>query len=628
MKKLCFGVCVVAIIVLLPMSKVFSQKEFKGNKTTTSKEEDAKLKESFKAQKVFEIDFSEIKNHVYSAKRSRTPKQFTLDVEGEKFSFTLFENDILSDDFALIENGKVVGRKPKEISTYAGYYGDNPKNALRFSISDDRFAGFFQTEKGEYTFGPITDYKVKDNNGNKNRRVAIAKTEDLISAVDGMLCGNMFGSKPASPKRVGATEKTLDLTCKYIKLGLATDFQYYQSEWFYANQANVYTTLGRILDMVNRMEHVMLYNTKKLGITTAPLGLRLQLAALDIRTTAGYPYLVTSTTGSDILNEFTSRNIFAGYDVNVSHLLSGRAMGASGFGDQFGQSNHSTMCSTSSSATSCSTIKVLSTGAFFPTYQDVWTTMLHEISHVMGASSDFPANTAACPSGDMSLMCNGPGKSAYYSQQSINEIVSYLSSSANSSCIDGNTALPGYSNKFSLQLNGNTINSTPLFINSGAKILSIPPDPNTPLLSSNFSANDSRVYFYYKNLSNARFEIRTAPQFQMAVTAQNQCNYMYWGLPFVYSPSGARVGFGVYPNPADESIQLEPVENVLDIDDDLKITSVKIYDSKSDLIKDVPVTGQKFNELVVTSDLKSGVYYLHIIHKDGTADKKRIIIKR
>jgi hypothetical protein len=171
MKRVCIVVLVLAIAMLFPKSNVFSQKEFKGNKTATSKEEDTKLKESFRAHKVFEIDFSEIKNHVYSAKRSKEPKRFTLNVEDEKFSFTLFENDVLSDDFVLIETGKVVARKPKEISTYSGYVGDNPKNALR------------------------------------------------------------------------------------------------------------------------------------------------------------YPYLVTSTKGSDILDEFTSRNIFAGYNVNVSHLLSGRMMG-------------------------------------------------------------------------------------------------------------------------------------------------------------------------------------------------------------------------------------------------------------------------------------------------------------
>jgi hypothetical protein len=72
----------------------------------------------------------------------------------------LFENDIIADDFVYFENGKIKEKKQKEVITYSGYIGNDPKNFLRLLISDNRLSGMFKNEKGVFAISHLSDHGI------------------------------------------------------------------------------------------------------------------------------------------------------------------------------------------------------------------------------------------------------------------------------------------------------------------------------------------------------------------------------------------------------------------------------------------------------------------------------------
>jgi hypothetical protein len=172
-----------------------------------------------------------------------------------------------------------------------------------------------------------------------------------------------------------------------------------------------------------------------------------------------------------------------------------------------------------------------------------------------------------------------------------------------------------------------TNTSTPLLINQSPKILSIADNPPYTLLSSSFSANDSRVFFHYKNLNDTKFEIKTAPNFTMAVNANDQCNFYQSNVLFVYASYGARVGTNVYPNPTSQEISLEDIKPENDDVPVEPISRVLIQSEQGNLVKEILVKPSKNKVVVSTQDIKEGVYYLQIFRKDGSIETKRIGIK-
>jgi hypothetical protein len=616
---------VLLVIGLIIITKVSNaQDNFKGSQDSPNDVEKKILSEQFKTYQTFQINPSEIKNALRKSKGDNTkPQKIKLTIGTEIIDFNLFENDILADDFIYFENGKIKEKKQKEVITYSGYIGNDPKNFLRLLISDNRLSGMFKNEKGVFSISHLSDHGIKEaNNTSSSKRLIYSNSDDEITSLQNMICGNSLKpvvqlTQKESNQRVAA----FSASCKYIKLAIATDYEYF----LYENGMNsVISGLNeKIYDMVNKMEFI-LFNNNQSSYGVAPIGLRLQLSGLVTYTTSNDPFTYTGTDGSGVLAEFTNKinqgQIFTSNVIkNVSHLLSGRPLGFSQSNftqNQYGQANASTLCSNPSISTSLSTIKRLNNGIIVP-YTDAWRIMLHEIGHTLGATD------LTCTTSNATMMCPILGKQPYFNQQSLNEINAYLSNNGN--CLNSNSANPAYSNFFTLKLNGNNIVSTPVFVNSLTKTVDIPIDPTLPLTSSTFSSSNGIVTVTKINNNKATFKINSAPNFTLNVFAQNSCSYSQWGVPFVYSPSGARIAYNTYPNPADDVIHVD-TENITildELEESLEIKKILLFSENGNFIQEIPAIE---NKKIPVKDFKNGLYYLHIFDREGNVEKKRIFI--
>ncbi len=613
-------------LILLVHSVTNAQNNFKGEKDSPNDDEQKILKEKFKSYQTFQIKPSDIKNALRKSQGNGTqPQKIKLTIGVESLDLNLFENDILADDFVYLENGEVKEKKQKEIVTYAGYVGDNPKNFLRLVISDNRLSGMFKTEKGTFSISHLSDNGIKESNfTTTTKRLVLSNADDEISSLGNSICGNEKNST-GKTNQTNSSSRTATFVpaCKYVKVAIATDYEYFLYESSMNGQAGISGLNDKIYDMINKMEFILLNNNQSTyGIP--PVGLRLQLSGLVTYTNSNDPFTYTGTDGSGVLSEFTNKvnqgQIFTSNIIrNVSHLLSGRALGftQSNFTqNQYGQANTSTICSTPSLATSLSTIRRLDNSQIL-SYTDAWRIAFHEICHTLGASD------LTCTASNATIMCPLLGKQPYFIQQSVNEINTYLSN--NGSCLNNNIAKPAYSNNFTLKLNGNNIISTPVFVNSFTKTVDIPIDPTLPVTSSTFSSSNSSVTVTKINNNRATFSINSASSFTFNVYAQNSCSFSQWGVPFVFSPSGARISYDTYPNPADDIINLQPESNISleELRESVDLDKIQLFSEKGILIKEVfDLNSKKIN----TQDLKNGLYYLHLIDKEGNVEKKRIII--
>jgi hypothetical protein len=244
--------------------------------------------------------------------------------------------------------------------------------------------------------------------------------------------------------------------------------------------------------------------------------------------------------------------------------------------------------------------------------------MAHEIGHILGADHD---NSTEPPS----IMANVESKSNYFSGISEGQIRNFFCTN-NRSCLNNNVVNQSFTNRLTLKLNGNDINTTPVLINKNTKVVTIPPDnnPYVQLLpnTTTFSYSNPSVNVFYNTNTSTNFALGAANSFMLAVSARDQCNYYYWGIPFVYSPSGARVGETIYPVPTDQSITVLPddPEAVAEID------KIRVFDERGNMQLEVVPTPTEGKFELDTSPLKRGIYYMHVFYKSGEVSKKRFAI--
>ncbi len=610
----------------------FAQNTFKGLPDATSNDESKTLYSKMSKFKVFKIRVSDIKKAIRKTPPTATsPFKFKLELGGETVDFTLFENDILSDDFVLLDKGKVIENKTKDIHTYAGYVNGHPDNAVRLLVSDNRLSGFFRTPKGYFHLSHLADFGVKEaENGNGlDKRIVYSDVEDEFSTTEGMVCGNTLNPKNKREAVNGREAATANLApgCKYIKLAIATDADYSSRQSGLNTGTGTTDIKEKIYDMVNQMEFIFLDNNFKKS-NVAPISIRIRLTCLSIN---AMDNTVWGSDASNILKYFRDNigQFFpssSSYD--LAHLITGRGLspGSTALGPQFGQAFTplGSYCVNPAMAASVSTIVNFITNGLID-YDQVWKIMLHEICHNLGAG-DLAYSTPPhlCGSTTMSIMCQGLGKLAYINDYSRNEILSHLNGPGNACLSD--VAKPGYTNNFKLKLNGNDIVSSMMAINGATKTLEIPFDQLLPVTYSTFVASNSAVSVTKINNNKAVFNINSAPQFFMTVSANNVCSYSQWGLNFIYSPSGARVAYNAYPNPADVTINVD-AENIEDIEKMIGLDKILIYADNGRFVKEITVSSGDGTNTIVIDDLKNGIYYFHLVDKEGSIQKKRIAIK-
>ena len=99
-------VALVSLLVFNTSIWTFAQKEFVEPTITLSKENDAEVKKQIKNYKTFEFDIKDLKKLLRMKKGVESPSEFTINLSGEKTKFTVFENDILDDNFVEYQDGK------------------------------------------------------------------------------------------------------------------------------------------------------------------------------------------------------------------------------------------------------------------------------------------------------------------------------------------------------------------------------------------------------------------------------------------------------------------------------------------------------------------------------------------
>jgi Metallo-peptidase family M12/Secretion system C-terminal sorting domain len=492
------------------------------------------------------------------------------------------------------------------------------------------FLVFFKTPKGYFHLSPLADHSVKEviNGNSLDKRIVYSDVEDEFSSTEGMICGNTLNPKNKREAANGREAATANQApgCKYIKLAIATDTDYSNRQGSIDTGTGTGTDIKeKIYDMVNQMEFVFLDNNFNKS-NVAPVGIRIRLTCLSINA------MDNTSRGSDggLMLQYFRNNIGQFFPssslYDISHIITGRGLGIAGFGPQFGQAYTpvGSFCVTPAMAASISTIVDFSDNSLI-SYPNIWKIMLHEISHNLGAN-DLTNSTPPhlCDPTTKSIMCQGLGKLGYFNEYSRGQLLSHLNDGG-STCLN-NLAAPAYTNNFRLKLNGSDIVSSTMTINGATKTLEIPYDQLLPLTSSTFTASNSAVSVTKINNNKAKFNINSVPQFYMNVSATNVCSYSQWSLNFIYSPSGARVAYNAYPNPADASINLD-VENIEDIEKMIGLGKILVYADNGRFVKEIILSNSDTANTIITDDLKNGIYYFHLVDKDGNVQKKRIIIK-
>ncbi len=612
---------VVLITVLLfnTAFSTFSQTEFVEPSKKLNKENDAEVKKHIKNYKTFEFDVKELKKLLRKTKGVESPSEFTITLDGEKIKFTVFENDILDDNFVEYQDGGIV-KKKGEITTYAGYVNDHPKNTLRLYVTDNRFSGYFETEQGVFNIGHLADCGVSEKPKNINKaQIYIAKTDDIYSNLGVGICGIESSIKKArAAARTVACTSPNQLYCKYIRIAIETDDEFeanFSKPQINSSITASATVTDAVMDMVNRADAPFLND----------LGIKLRLTILS-----SYPYSSDSysATGTNVFTEFFNSNfVLTNTSLkDLSHLLTGRHLGGSSPspGYFYGQATPGggSLCNSFSgtnrpvsiSSIACNGNCDQTTNKPNPTflkYTDAYLTMAHEMAHVLGADHTSSG-----------IMKGGEDKNSAFEPINKEQILNYY---CDKTCVNSNNISTTYTNRLSLKLNGSPINITPVFINKNTKVVTIPPDAYNsyiPLVSSNFSYSNPSVSVFYKTLDNTSFALGSVNNFTLNVSAFDGCLNYYWGVPFVYSSAGARVATA-YPNPSDSELTVESSEETPF--NPKEVEQIKIFqESTQEDAVDFRFVDSKIQ--INTENLKAGVKYLKIYLKNGEVITKRIFV--
>ncbi len=620
---------ILVLLMALVSIKAICQSEFKGQSFATSKKNDDQLKKNFTAYTTYELNIAEIKAHIRQNRSGKVnkskPVEFYIWLDNEKLKFSVFENNIFDDNYFYLENGQKKYENKKDLNTFAGFVGDDSKNVLRIFISDKRLSGNFTYKDVDYVIGHLADYGIIEKGNPNKSEIIIAKAADEKSFLSGMKCGTLTKTTKVNG-RVAACDS---FTCKYFKLAISTDWEFVslitQLKNAPINITSVTNPRDVLIDMVNRLDLIYFRD----------LGLRIKLIATDTPTSSNDPYISISTEGNTIMQEFQQKSPIniGNTQYDIHHFITGRRMGVYSNPPQwqYGQSTQRAFGTSDGSATS------ISASSKYPDYYDVgdprrneivplsytdcYLIMGHEMGHVMGAS--HPTNCSP-----KTVMCEGEGKNANFATVSKDEINCYLAGKISFLNTRNVTNNNGYSNFMTLQLNGvNT--TTPMYINGGQKVLTIKDAyPFVLLPVTTFTANDSRPYFFYKTNTAAKFQINSAPNFTMSVSAADQCNTYYSNVFFVYSPSGLRLATNAYPNPTEggdlivEDVVVEGDAN----NEDVSIESIEIYSKEGELLKNISVMPHLRKVMIDTKQIKAGHYLVKVKRTDGTTETKQINI--
>ncbi len=618
------------LVLILFARLTMGQSEFSEKIMSLSSQNDTRLKKNFKAYKYYELSLKDIKTLIRNKKSDKSkPIQFTLQLDNDKIAFNLFENDIFADSYCEIENGVKKTKDQVEINTYAGFVGDDYQNALRIFISEDRISGFFVYNGIQYVTRNLSDYGVAEKKKPNKVEVVTFKFDDEILSLEGSFCNNSNIKKnarvAAPPNYPGYTVSCSDQInfplCKYIKIKVASD-QHFRTDLSLAGRQNV------IIDYINQIDFVM----------SRELDIRVKLESVRC------DYIFSTSNSSNIgttLVDYSSssvrQQVFGNPDANcVEYYLSGLPFGfqLTTPKNTVGQSSNFYSLGRLPNSSAISTINLFSGGPL--SYSESYLVMTHEVGHLIGAlhpadlgGVGIQCNGQTLSCSTVTVMCDLPNKVATFNTYNKKEIQKFLTTYPNALFT---TSAQTFSNALVTKLNGNDISSTPVFINQSPKIIQINRPPYRLNSNSTYSSSDSRVFFYYKNqydpvnyTSSSRFEIRTAPSFTLTVNASDQCNTYFRSIPFVYSPSGARLSVLAYPNPANDEILISN-DSVENDNETIEFTKIEIYDKDGNISNRIEAENMQKKIKISTLNLKSGLYYLKVSDSNGNVSSKQIII--
>jgi hypothetical protein len=118
------------------------------------------------------------------------------------------------------------------------------------------------------------------------------------------------------------------------------------------------------------------------------------------------------------------------------------------------------------------------------------------------------------------------------------------------------------------------------------------------------------------------FALGSVNSLTLNVSAFDGCLNYYWGVPFVYSPAGARLAT-TYPNPSDTELTIESSDETPFIVNEIERVRFLMENSLEE-IADIKFLDSKIK--INTENIKPGIKYLKIHMQNGEVITKRIII--
>ena len=153
---------------------------------------------------------------------------FKWETQGHIWNITLEENELLSSNYRMAENGKsIVGQGPT-VKTYKGFIGDNPDNYVRLSIGNDFLDGYLKIDSTLFFIKPIkhilSDYP-SDN------QFVLFKSSDIINNASILDCG-VLSETSTLGKQIITQSLNTDLlataSCYIIEIATEADYEFYQ----------------------------------------------------------------------------------------------------------------------------------------------------------------------------------------------------------------------------------------------------------------------------------------------------------------------------------------------------------------------------------------------------------------
>ncbi|MFN8430548.1 MAG: zinc-dependent metalloprotease [Spirosomataceae bacterium] len=502
---------------------------------------------------------------------SSIPKQakyldFQIQLRDDVWNINLAENEIRTTSLIEQEKKKNVN---DNCPTYAGTVN---KNEALFFLDAQTLYGKVYLNDDDIRLEPLS-WSIDKKNAPENIWVLNKKSDALTKEFS---CSTKGGKNFNSNSKNGRIS-SLPASCKMMNVAIEFD--------------NEFATLGGASKALAIMQEVD-------RIYFRDLQIRVNVSWIRNWTNTTYPYTNTtdySAVSSQFWGHWNSQMGYVSRD--CTHMFTGKSLTGPYGTSSNGEANLVNIGSATKS------YSMSDAGAASTDWESCAS---HEMAHNLGHGGHDNDNSSCNPK---YIMCTGDNKTSTFSPNSKNIIIPFLNS---------NTTLGIRTPSIQTQLNYVNIISTPTYIPSGGRYLSIV--NNDTYINNNtfiYSANNSLVS--YNQWANPTFlKPNGASYFTFTIQYTNTCGTFYRSIPFI-TTSSARMAT-LYPNPTVNVLSIEFENEAGELPKE-----IRVYNEQQGFL-----FSQNFDkqEKIDLQNQPKGKYFVHLLYPDGTIKKQSIILEK